>query len=103
MNAAKCNEDEDQRMLLIKEEHVKERWKNYFDKFLIVTIRKINLGELSNPSGDRNCRFIRRIRMIEVKGDLRRITLGKGVGLSDIPIEVWKFLGDVGTCWGVRI
>ena len=46
-----------------------------------------------------NHKFVRRIRMIEVKGALRRMKMGKAVGPNEIPIEVSKCLGDVGICW----
>ena len=37
--------------------------------------------------------------MTKLKSALRRMKMGKAVGLDEIPIEVWKCLGDVGVCW----
>ena len=55
-------------------------------------------SNLGNPMEFRNHRFIRRIRMTEAKDALRRMKIGKSMGLDEISIEVWKCLGDVGTC-----
>ena len=37
---------------------------------------------------DRNCRFVQRIRMIEIKNALKKTKMGKVVGLDKIPFEV---------------
>ena len=54
---------------------------------------------MGNPMKDRNRRFVRRIRMTEVKDALRIMNVVKAVGLDEIPIKVWKCLGDVSICW----
>ena len=60
-------------------------------------------NELSNPTENRNRRFVRRIRMTKVKDSLRWMKMGKVMGLDEIPIEAWKWLGDVGVCWLTNI
>ena len=101
INGVKCIKDEYQRVL-VKEEHIKKRWKSYFDKLFNGNNTKY-WSKLSNPIEDRNCRFVRRIRMTEVKGALRRMKMGKAVGPNEIPIEVWKCPGDVGICWLTKL
>ena len=54
---------------------------------------------MGNPMEDRDCRFVRRIRMTEVKDALRRMKMGKALGPDEIPNEVWKCFGEVGGCW----
>ena len=36
---------------------------------------------------DRDCRFVRRIRMTEVKDALRRMKITKAMGLVEVPLE----------------
>jgi hypothetical protein len=48
--------------------------------------------------GARNCRLVWRIRIIGVNDASRKNDMGKAMGLDEIPIEVWKCLGDV-VCW----
>lgn len=54
---------------------------------------------MGNPMKDRNRRFVRRIRMTEVKDALRIMNVVKAVGLDEFPIKVWKCLGDVSIYW----
>ena len=74
----------DQRVI-VKEDHIKERWKSYFDKFFNGNHMK-NWSDLGDPMEDKNNRFVWRIRMTEVKDALRGMKMGK-VGLDEIPIE----------------
>ena len=55
-----------------------------------------NWSELINPIMDRNRRFVRRIKITEINDELKRMKTGKFVGHDEIPIEVWKCLGDMG-------
>lgn len=58
---------------------------------------------MGNPTKDRNRRFLQRIRLIKVKDALRIMNVGKAVGLDEILIKVWKYLGDVSICWFTNI
>jgi hypothetical protein len=49
--------------------------------------------ELDIPSDDLNRHFVQMIQEFEVKDALKRMKEGKAMGLSGIPIEVWRNLG----------
>ncbi|KAK3544185.1 hypothetical protein QTP86_008287 [Hemibagrus guttatus] len=81
--------DRDGRMLT-NEESVQRRWKEYFE-------------ELMNEENEREKRVegvnsveqkVDKIRKNEVRKALKRMKSGKAVGPDDIPVEVWKCLGE---------
>lgn len=37
--------------------------------------------------------FVRKIKVFEVKEDLKKVKPGKAMGIDDVPIEVWRCLG----------
>ena len=84
LNGLWCIKDEDQRVLV--KEHNKKKWKSYFDKLFNGSNMK-HWSDLDNPMENGNHRFVRRIRMAEVKDALRRMKMGKAMGLDEIPIE----------------
>ena len=59
---------------------------------LIRHIRIINEGKPSSKKYIR--RFVRRIQESEVREALKRMKGAKTMGPDDIPIEVWRCLGD---------
>ncbi|KAK3512329.1 hypothetical protein QTP70_005794 [Hemibagrus guttatus] len=72
------------------EESVQRRWKEYFE-------------ELMNEENERGKRVegvnsveqkVDKIRKGEVRKALKRMKSGKAVGPDDIPVEVWKCLGE---------
>ncbi|KAK3508479.1 hypothetical protein QTP70_030945, partial [Hemibagrus guttatus] len=76
--------------VLTSEESVQRRWKEYFE-------------ELMNEENEREKRVeglnsveqkVDNIRKDEVRKALKRMKRGKAVGLYDIPVEVWKCLGE---------
>ncbi|KAK3507828.1 hypothetical protein QTP70_001195 [Hemibagrus guttatus] len=76
--------------VLTSEESVQRRWKEYF-------------GELMNEENEREKRVegvnsveqkVDNIRKDEVRKALKRMKSGKAVGPDDIPVEVWKCLGE---------
>ncbi|KAK3543525.1 hypothetical protein QTP70_023635, partial [Hemibagrus guttatus] len=76
--------------VLTSEESVQRRWKEYFE-------------ELMNEENEREKRVegvnsveqkIDKIRKDEVRKALKRMKSGKAVGPDDIPVEVWKCLGE---------
>ncbi|KAK3515726.1 hypothetical protein QTP70_030172, partial [Hemibagrus guttatus] len=76
--------------VLTSEESVQRRWKEYFE-------------ELMNEENEREKRVERvnsveqkvdKIRKDEVRKALKRMKSGKAVGPDDIPVEVWKCLGE---------
>ncbi|KAK3528544.1 hypothetical protein QTP70_002788 [Hemibagrus guttatus] len=76
--------------VLTSEESVQRRWKEYFE-------------ELMNEENEREKRVegvnsveqkVDKIRKDEVRKALNRMKSGKAVGPDDIPVEVWKCLGE---------
>jgi hypothetical protein len=87
----KCIKDKPDR-LLVKDE-IKNRWRAYFDKLFNDESEKTAI-ELDD-SIDTNRRFVRRIQESEVKEALKKMKTGKALEPDDIPIEVWRCLGDI--------
>ncbi|KAK3546987.1 hypothetical protein QTP86_007916 [Hemibagrus guttatus] len=76
--------------VLASEESVQRRWKEYFE-------------ELMNEENEREKRVegvnsveqkVDKIRKDEVRKALKRMESGKAVGPDNIPVEVWKCLGE---------
>ncbi|KAK3527860.1 hypothetical protein QTP86_009416 [Hemibagrus guttatus] len=76
--------------VLTSEESVQRRWKEYFE-------------ELMNEENEREKRVegvnsveqkVDKIRKDEVRKALKRMESGKAVGPDNIPVEVWKCLGE---------
>ncbi|KAK3516660.1 hypothetical protein QTP70_021999 [Hemibagrus guttatus] len=76
--------------VLTSEESVQRRWKEFFE-------------ELMNEENEREKRVegvnsveqkVDKIRKDEVRKALKRMKSGKAVGPDDIPVEVWKCLGE---------
>ena len=77
--------------ILTKEEEIKNRWREYFDKLL----------NEENPrsvreNGIANERVVPNISRREVRRALNKMKKGKAVGPDGIPVEVWKCLGEEG-------
>jgi hypothetical protein len=99
-NKIKCIKDEADR-LLVKDENIKNRWREYFDKLFNDKSKKIAI-ELDD-SIDTNRRFVRRIQESEVKEALKKIKIGNVLGPDDIPIEIWRCLGDIAIVWLTKL
>jgi hypothetical protein len=56
-----------------------------------------------DDSIDTNRRFVRRIQESEVKEALKKMKAGKALGPDDIPIEVWRCLGDIAILWLTKL
>jgi Reverse transcriptase (RNA-dependent DNA polymerase) len=97
LNHIRCIKDENQR-LLVRDDEVKERWRSYFDRLFNGESERGHV-ELENAFDDANRRFVRRIKVSEVKESLKRMKSSKALGPDNIPIEVWKCLGDVALVW----
>ena len=85
--------------MLMKEEKVKQRWKEYFDSFL----------DQENPSERKEMRTEERERDVEdisgeeVRTGLRKMKKGKALGPDDIPVEAWIALGNKGVEFLVNV
>jgi hypothetical protein len=89
----KCIKNEIER-LLTKDEDIKNRWWEYFDKLFNEDSGSSSI-ELDISSDDLNRQFVRRIQESEVKDALKMMKGGKTMDPDGIPIEVWRSLGDV--------
>jgi hypothetical protein len=78
--------DETER-LLTKDEDIKNRWREYFDKLYNEDSVSSSI-ELDISLDDLNRQFVRRIQESEVKDALKRMKGGKVMGPDRIPIEV---------------
>jgi hypothetical protein len=99
-NQVKCIKDDTDR-LLVKDEEIKNRWREYFNNLFNDESEKIAI-ELDD-SIDTNKRFVRRIQESEVKEALKKMKTGKTLGPDDIPIEVWRCLGDIVIVWLTKL
>ena len=89
----RCVKDEDQKVL-VRDEEIKERWREYFDKLFNGSSTQ-DLNDLTIQWQDMNHNYMRRISESEVKEALKRMKSRKAVGSDGIPIEVWRYLGEV--------
>jgi hypothetical protein len=84
-NQVKCIKDETDKFL-VKDEEIKNKWREYFDKLFNDESEKIAI-ELDD-SIDTNRRFVRRIQESEVKETLKKMKTCKTLGPDDISIEI---------------
>ncbi|KAK3573071.1 hypothetical protein QTP86_012282 [Hemibagrus guttatus] len=76
--------------VLTNEESVQRRWKEYFEELMNEENEREKRGEGVNSVE----RKVDKIRKDEVRKALKRMKSGKAVGPEDIPVEVWKCLGE---------
>ncbi|KAH1190658.1 Craniofacial development protein 2 [Glycine max] len=101
LDHVKCVKDEEGKVL-VHEKDIKERWKVYFHN-LFNDGYGYDSSSLDTREEDRNYKYYRRIQKQEVKEALKRMSNGKAVGPDNIPIEVWKTLGDRGLEWLTKL
>jgi hypothetical protein len=97
----KCMKDVTER-LLTKDEDIKNRWWEYFDKLFNEDSESPSI-ELDISSDDLNRQFVCRIQESEVKDALKRMKRGKVMCMDVIPIEVWRTLEDVAIVWLTKL
>jgi hypothetical protein len=97
----KCIKDVTER-LLTKDEDIKNRWRECFDKFFNEDSWSSSI-ELYIFSDDLNRQFVRKIQESEVKDVLKRMKGGKAMSPDGIPIKVWRTLGDVLIVWLTKL
>ncbi|KAK3541670.1 hypothetical protein QTP86_000341 [Hemibagrus guttatus] len=76
--------------VLTSEESVQRRWKEYFEEL----INEENETEKRVEGVNSVEQKVDKIRKDEVRKALKRMKSGKAVGPDDIPVEVWKCLGE---------
>ena len=101
INQIKCIKDGVDR-LLVKDEEIKDRWREYFDRLFNGEMEGPTL-ELDDSFDDTNRRFVRRIREVEIGEALKRMKGGKAMGPDGIPIEVWRCLGARAIVWLTKL
>jgi hypothetical protein len=69
----------------VKDDEIKNRWREYFDKRF-------------NNESEKNT-----IQESEVKEALKKMKTGKALGPDDIPIEIWRCLGDIAIVWLTKL
>ncbi|KAK3543139.1 hypothetical protein QTP70_011674 [Hemibagrus guttatus] len=76
--------------VLTSEENVQRRWKEYFEELMNEEYEREKRVEGVNSVEQK----VDKIRKDEVRKALKRMKSGKAVGHDDIPVEVWKCLGE---------
>ncbi|KAK3523444.1 hypothetical protein QTP86_033619 [Hemibagrus guttatus] len=76
--------------VLTSEESVQRRWKEYFEDLMNEENEREKRVEGVNSVEQK----VDKIRKDEVRKALKRMKSGKAVGPDDIPVEVWKCLGE---------
>ena len=85
VNQIKCIKDGIDR-LLVKDEEIKGRWREYFDKLFNGENEGPTL-ELDDSFNDTNIRFVRWIQEAEFGEALKRMKGGKATGLTVSPLR----------------
>ncbi|KAK3540843.1 hypothetical protein QTP86_002359 [Hemibagrus guttatus] len=76
--------------VLTSEESVQRRWKEYFEELMNEENERDKTVDGVNSAEQK----VDKIRKDEVRKSLKRLKSGKAVGPDDIPVEVWKCLGE---------
>ena len=78
--------------VMVNSETVLKRWKEYFEKLMNKeNNREPRTEEPEVVNDEVNC-FSRE----KVKNALKRIKKGKAIGPDELPVEVWKCMGEMG-------
>ena len=78
--------------VMLNSEAVLKRWKEYFEKLMNEeNNRDPRIEETEVVNEEVNC-----VSREEVKNALRRMKKGKAVGPDELPVEVWKCMGEMG-------
>ena len=78
--------------VMVNSEAMLKRWKKYFEKLMNEeNNRDPRTEEAEVVNEEVNC-----VSREEVKNALRRMKKGKAVGLDELPVEVWKCMGEIG-------
>ena len=88
--------------LLVKDEEINHRWREYFDKLFNGEIESSTI-ELDDSFDETSMRFVRRIQESEVKEDLKRMKGGKTMGPDCIPVEVRRGIRDISIVWLTKL
>ena len=85
--------------VVVNSEAVLKRWKEYFEKLMNEeNNRDPRIEEAEVVNEEVNC-----VSREEVKNALRRMKQGKAVGPDELPVEVWKCMGEMGIRFLTRL
>lgn len=62
-----------------------------------------DLGDLTIQCEGMNHSFMHKIKKYEVKEVLKMMKSREVIALDGIPIEVWKYLGEIGLRWLINL
>ena len=77
----------------MKDDEIKGRWREYFDK-LFNGENEGTTFELDDSFDNTSRRFVRRFQEAEIGEAVKRMKGGKAIAPDGIPIEAWRCLGD---------
>ena len=78
--------------VMVNSEAVLKTWKEYFEKLMnLENKRDPRTEEVEVVNEKLNC-----VSREEIKNTLRRMKKGKAVGSDELPLEVWKCMGEMG-------
>ena len=86
---------------MTEDKEIRERWKSYFEK--LYNMRHVVDFEDLDLTMEPNAEYTRNIRVLDVILALRKMKIGKACDPDEIPIEVWKVLGEVGVLWLTKL
>ena len=85
--------------VMVNSEAVLKRWKEYFEKLMNEeNDREPRTEEAEAVNKEVNC-----VSRKEVKNALRKKKKGKAVGPDELPVEVWKCMGEMGIKFLTRL
>ena len=85
--------------MIVNSEAVLKRWKEHFEKLINEENNRHPMTEEAEVVNEEiNC-----VSRGEVKNALRRMKKGKAVGPDELPIEVWKCMGEMGIKFLTRL
>ncbi|XP_070032106.1 uncharacterized protein [Nicotiana tomentosiformis] len=99
LDQIKCIKDEEGRVLL-DDELIRQRWQAYFHSlFNEEGDRSIVLGDFKIFESHCDFGYYRRIRVDEVDGSMRKMSMGKATRPNEILVEFWNSAGNAGLEW----
>jgi len=102
LGCVRCIKGEDGKVL-VEEVEIRDRWRSYFSKLFNDEDEYSLRDERCVREGHLNIGECSRISKEEVKEALRRMKSRKAAGPDLIPVEVWKYLGEVGVNWLIEL
>ena len=75
----------------MKDEYIRERWGQYFSWLMNEENPRVETEDRAPNQG-----MTSPVSEAEIERALRRMKCGKAVGSDEIPVEVWKCLGQLG-------